>query len=423
MRTGSLLNSNIGDYHLVDFLGAGGMGEVYRAVHAKIGKVVAIKVLTSQTRHDGLSERFINEARIQARLHHQGIATLYDYTEVSGHPCIVMEYIGGQTLDEFIKLHGSLTSAASLQIFQSVAEAVAYIHAHQIVHRDIKSNNIKIGPGGEVKLLDFGIAKSESSPKLTMKGDVIGTIRYMSPEQLKGGAADARSDIWSLGILLYEMLTGDVPFQAETMGELFEQIKNGEYVRPSTIDPFLPRETEAILTRCLKKNPAQRYQSVEEMLADIRRLRRLQMDEQAENPEPKPARFSPLAQKRAVWVASLVLTLLALSSIAVLYFAANGISPSPVAHQFSAPTPVNFNSPQTSNSELKSVLIQAIGGEAEVYQHNEKVGSTPYELKERLGNQVDLVLKRKGFTDKRVAFSVTENKKEYTVVLDPLEGP
>ncbi|HVG38610.1 MAG TPA: serine/threonine-protein kinase [Pyrinomonadaceae bacterium] len=414
MRSGSLLNSNIGDYHLVDFLGAGGMGEVYRGVHAKIGKVVAIKVLTSQTsHHNGLSERFINEARIQARLHHHGIAALYDYSEVCGYPCIVMEYIGGNTLDEYIRFRGSLSPASASAIFQAIAEAVAYIHSHGIVHRDIKSNNIKIGPHGEVKLLDFGIAKSEASPNLTLKGDVIGTLKYMSPEQLKGLPADARSDIWSLGVLYYEMITGDVPFQADTIGNLFEQIKNGDYLRPSKLDPVVPREVEALISRCLKKNPAHRYQSVAEMLGEIRDLR-LRQDDESAGAKPMPPSSWP---KRAALIVS-ALAVLIVCAFSVLYLAASGTPSMPLN-----PTPqfvANEKTPAT-DAELKSVRVQALEGEAEVYQNDRKVGVTPYEFKERLGDKVELVLKRKGYADKRVAFSVTDNKKEYTIALDPLE--
>lgn len=417
MRSGSLLNSTIGDYHLVDFLGAGGMGEVYRAVHAKIGKVVAIKVLTSQARHGegGLSERFINEARIQARLHHPGIATLYDYSEVSGYPCIVMEYIGGQTLDEVVRAHGSLSSAQALKIFQAVAEAVAYIHSHNIVHRDIKSNNIKIGPAGEVKLLDFGIAKSDSSPNLTLKGDVIGTLKYMSPEQLKGGNADARSDVWSLGVLFYEMVAGDVPFQADTIGALFEQIKNGDYARLSAFDSSISRDVELLIARCLKKNPAHRYRTVEELLEDVRRLRALHEDESAS------LRLSPAARRHSrVALASSAAVVVLFGLFAALYLAFGGGPPTPPVNQNQAVL-LPEKTLAIADANLRSVRVQALEGEAEVYQNDQKVGSTPYELKERLGQRIELVLKRKGYADKRVAFSVTDNKKEYTIALDPLE--
>ncbi len=420
MRTGSLLNSNIGEYQLVDFLGAGGMGEVYRAVHSKIGKVVAIKVLTLQTRGGGWHERFINEARIQARLHHPGIATLYDYSEIAGQPCIVMEYVGGETLEEHIKANGSLPLSHALRIFQIVAEAISYIHQHSIIHRDIKSNNIKIGPAGEVKLLDFGIAKSASSPNLTSQGDVIGTFQYMSPEQLKGGVADARSDIWALGILFYEMILGQVPFQSETLGTLFEQIKNGAYLRPSDFDSSLPKEVEAVIARCLKKQPAQRYQSVEELLEDIRGLRDLDVDEKTKY---MPGFFARV-REHAKLLTALGALVLVYSSILYVW-ATRSSEPAAavvVTDQPSGPltrdrVAANRGETRFAESDLRLVRVRAFEGEAEVYRNNQRVGVTPYEVKEPLGKRVELILKRKGFIDKRVEFSVTDNTKEYTIDL------
>ena len=412
MRSGSLLNSNIGDYRLVDFLGAGGMGEVYRAVHSKIGKVVAIKVLTQQMSGGGLSERFINEARIQGRLHHQGIATLFDYSEVCGYPCIVMEYVGGQTLEECIRANGSLPLAHALRIFQAVAEAIVYVHAHAIVHRDIKSNNIKLGPDGEVKLLDFGIAKSESSPNLTSNGNVIGTFQYMSPEQLKGRAADARSDIWALGILLYEMISGQLPFQAETIGSLFEQIQNGSYLRPTALDTSTPKEVEAVIARCLRKRPEQRYQTVGELLEEIRRVQALFIKE---GEESTPSSF-PRARSRVKLLAAL--GVLALMSVAIFYAAASRETSQPEIQRTTPTATVAGGRSPAAAGDFRSVKVQSLEGEAEVYRNNERVGMTPYELKERLGERVELILKRKGFVDKKVQFSVTESKKEYTISLE-----
>ncbi|HVQ37774.1 MAG TPA: serine/threonine-protein kinase, partial [Pyrinomonadaceae bacterium] len=176
MRSGVLLNTSIGDYRLVDFVGAGGMGEVYRAIHLKLGRVVAIKVLSQGDRTPHLIERFNNEARLHARLHHPRIATLHDFIEASGQMCIVMEYVDGQSLDEHIRFAGRMAAPDALRIFRGIVEGVAYIHSNGIIHRDIKSNNIKITAGGEVKLLDFGIARADSSPKLTVVGDVVGTF-------------------------------------------------------------------------------------------------------------------------------------------------------------------------------------------------------------------------------------------------------
>jgi serine/threonine protein kinase len=414
MRSGSLLNSKIGDYQLVDFLGAGGMGEVYRAVHTKIGKVVAIKVLTLQkTGIGGVSDRFINEARIQGRLHHPGIATLFDYSDAGGHPCIVMEFVGGQTLDELIRLNGPFPPVQALKVFQAIAEAVGYIHSNSIVHRDIKSNNIKIDSEGDVKLLDFGIAKAATSPKLTAVGDVIGTFTYMAPELLKGGTADSRSDIWSLGILFYEMVSGEVPFRADTIGQLFEQIRKGSYVRATSLEPLLPAWVETIVSRCLKTNPAQRYRTVDEMLGEIRQLG--VMDPHS-TPDVKPAVF-PAFRSYVTPIAALsFVTLLIVSGI---YFWTNG-GPSQAGITSNAPVVREADITEASSHDLKVVKVQVLEGEAEVYQNDQKVGVTPYKLTEQLGKRVDLVLKRSGYKDKRVEFSVTENKKEYTISLDPV---
>jgi serine/threonine protein kinase len=209
-----LLNSTVDGYRLVDFLGSGGMGEVYRAVHSKLGRVVAIKILTGIQRNPGAVERFLNEARLQAKLQHRHIAALYDFVDFQGQPCIIMEYVDGQTLFDRLQASRCLPLAEAIAIFQAVVEAVCYIHEQHIVHRDIKPTNIKVSPAGEVKLLDFGIAKAVFSQSLTAIGSVIGTPQYLSPEQIQGKPADARSDIWSLGVLLYEMVTGRFPFEA-----------------------------------------------------------------------------------------------------------------------------------------------------------------------------------------------------------------
>ena len=268
----SLLNSTIGEYRLIDYVGAGGMGEVYRAVHSKIGRVAAVKMMTRAGRDPRSIERFLNEARIQASLHHPNIATLYDFCEVSGQPCIIMEFVDGQALDDHIAANGSLPASEALFILQAVAEALSYMHSHGIVHRDIKSNNIKITSQGGVKLLDFGIAKDNSTPAFTQAGDVIGTLQYLSPELLKGGAADLRSDIWALGVLLYEMVAGRPPFEAATIGQLYEKISKASFTQATVIRSGLPREIDGVIARCLKKNPADRFQSMPELLAETTRL-------------------------------------------------------------------------------------------------------------------------------------------------------
>ncbi|HWP42943.1 MAG TPA: serine/threonine-protein kinase, partial [Blastocatellia bacterium] len=282
MGNSNLLNATIGEYRIVGTIGAGGMGEVYRAVHNKIGRVAAVKVLSQATRSPEFVDRFLNEARIQASLQHPNIATLYDFLEFNNQPCIIMEFVEGQTLTEYIGMRGALHLAEAVPIFRAVVEALAYVHDRGIIHRDIKSNNIKITPTGQVKLLDFGIAKSGSSPALTVAGGFVGTLQYVSPEQFTGGIADARSDVWALGVLLYEMVTGRLPFDATTIGKLYEQINAAAYTPASAVIANLPREIEAIIGRCLRRNPAERYQKAGQLLEDVCRLQ--------SQPAPAPPR-------------------------------------------------------------------------------------------------------------------------------------
>src|SRR5262245_20685424 len=208
---------NVGKYSVQAFLGEGGMGAVYKGYDESLDRYVAIKELKT----DGLDrakdiQRFCNEARIQATLHHPNIATLYEFLEASGQPYIVMEYVDGQTLLERLRRSGRLAVMEVLEIFRSVGLAVNHLHAHGIIHRDLKPNNIKINAAGQVKLLDFGIAKQESAHRLTTTGKVSGTLNRLSPEQWQYGASDHRTDIWQLGAILYEMATGVPPFEAET---------------------------------------------------------------------------------------------------------------------------------------------------------------------------------------------------------------
>jgi len=420
MQSGASLNKAIGEYRPVDFLGAGGMGEVYRAVHARTGRVVAIKTLNRASRNPNMAERFRNEASIQAQLWHPNIARLYDFVETGEQLCIIMEYVDGETLHHHIQAVGPLMFADTLAIFRPVVEAIAYLHDHEIVHRDIKSNNIKLTSKGEVKLLDFGIAKAGNSPQLTAMGDVIGTFEYLSPEQLTGSPADARSDIWALGVLLYEMVSGRVPFDATTIGRLVEQISKGEYQSPSQRNPGVPREIEAIIARCLKRNPAARYQTAHELLTDVRRAMT------ALNPPPAGSAIQtttlPAPWLRNNWqtltIAAMALTIVALL---VILATSGGVSPPPqsssapaAAPNVAAPTPTAATA---ASAEMRSVRINTLEGRADVYRNSQMVGTTPYEITAPLGERVRLTLKRAGYEDELLDFVITENKKEYTITM------
>jgi eukaryotic-like serine/threonine-protein kinase len=421
MNRAALLNSYIGEYLLVDFLGAGGMGEVYRGVHSKIGRVVAIKVLTQAVSGPAFIERFLNEARIQASLHHQNIATLYDFLEFNGQPCIVMEYVDGLPLVESIAARGGLPPAEALRIFQAVVEAIQYIHSQGIVHRDIKSNNIKVGSTGDVKLLDFGIARGNSTPSLTMTGDVVGTLQYLAPEQVKGGTADQRSDTWALGALLYEMVTGKAPFESPTIGQLCEKIGKAAYAPAAALNAAVPQDVEAIIARCLKKKPSERYQTARDLLDDVRRLALAPSSPSSRKTDRRLHGVTGENWRALSIVAGVVFALLV---GIVLFLQPSGGGPGELQRQAANKNTASaFDNRAKSSSnartqgEMKSYLIEAVDGAAEVYLNGQKVGTTPYEFKAQIGERVNLLLKRSGYNDRREEITLGENKKTFSFSL------
>lgn len=454
MSRSSFLNSTVGEYRLVDFLGAGGMGEVFRATHAKIGRVAAIKILTDASSRGEFVERFFNEARIQASLQHPNIATLYDFLEHQGRPCIVMEYVDGVTLADHIRLHGALPFAESVRIFKLIVGAIDYVHRNGVIHRDIKSNNIKISSASHVKLLDFGIAKGQTSMSLTMTGGVIGTPSYLSPEQLRGAVADARTDIWALGVLLYEMMTGRLPFEASTLGELCDKIGGAIYPPAEQLNAAVPRDVSQIIARCLKKNPADRYQSAHDLFQHVESLN-LRATQAAPPPQqrgaaeltaayqknstPRQADYghgggvfvdggstaggdSPAAHRpwvhrhwKMVAAGSTLLGLLALIAVTVAVFLAlggGGTAADPVQNGNVA---VVINNNAARPVAMKIVTIDVDEGRAQVYLDSRLVGTTPHKLEARIGDRVKLMLRRDGYADKNVDLDISPNKPVYTI--------
>lgn len=416
MSSSFLINSMVGEYRLIDFLGAGGMGEVYRGMHDKIGRVAAIKVLTVAARSDpGFVQRFFNEARIQASLQHPNIATLYDFLECQGQPCIVMEYVDGETLCDRVRPYGPMHPTEALQIFAAVVDAITYIHANGIIHRDIKSNNIKIGTGGQVKLLDFGIAKGNMSPGLTETGSVVGTLEYISPEQLATGAADPRSDIWALGVLLYEMMTGRVPFEAQTLGALCDMISRVEYPNPKQHNPTVPSDVAAIISRCLKKNPSDRYQSAAALLADVRRAQAaLAAGPSKSNPNPYapttpqttwpqptagPQANSNLLKFSGIGLLTIVFLILA--AVGVYYAMGDGA------------TVTGTDTPAVGlMGNTKTVKVAMMDGPAEIWQGDKMLGVKEVNVTAPIGQRVTLKLKR-GDQVRIVSFDITTNSPDY----------
>jgi len=475
MTAGLPMHSSIGPYRVVDYIGAGGMGTVYRVAHRATGRVAAAKVLNTAAAPRAL-ERFRNEARILQALSHPAISQMYEFLEVNGAPCLVMEYVDGETLEQLIRTRGPLPLADAIRIFAALADAVSYIHQRGIVHRDLKTNNVKVDALGAVKLLDFGIAVGDATPRLTSTGNVVGTLMSLAPEQLRTGRAEPRSDIWALGVLFYEMITGRLPFESGAEGFIGEKILRGSFTPASEHRPDIPREVDRVIARCLKVRPDDRYATAEALLTD---LRALQSGEKTPGHVPSLGALGGLGGLGSVVPRDLLRTSgevattlarewrLALSGAlviaAIAFFAWSVRSPDesegppsgsgtatlgsgPVVPDTIAVASGHENDgaggresgdsavrpPITPAGErdagrqgvtggLRSLadsvsrrplIIRVLEGTADVYLDNVRVGTTPYRWTAPVGTEVQLMLRRAGCDDLRRPLRLEEGMQE-----------
>lgn len=279
------IEQTISHYRLLTKIGAGGMGEVYLAEDAQLQRRVAFKLLPPTTVSDQQAKkRLLREARAAATLDHPNICTVYEVGEADGHSFIAMQYIEGAMLAEEIK-KGALAWRDALEVAIQIADALAEAHAHNVIHRDIKPGNIMLTSRQQVKVLDFGLAKVSHAPQgvnteaqteelLSRSGVVMGTMPYMSPEQLRGEVVDARTDIFSFGIVLYEMLTGQQPFVRQSGAEIVSALLTEEPTALSTYAPETPVELQRILRKCLEKDRERRYQTMHDVATDLHNLQR-----------------------------------------------------------------------------------------------------------------------------------------------------
>jgi serine/threonine-protein kinase len=263
-----------GRYRIQRKLGAGGMADVYLAEDQELGRRVAIKILNGRHANDDqFIERFRREAKNAAALNHPNIVSIYDRGEAEDTYYIAMEYLDGRTLKELIVGRGAAPINVAIEYARQILSALRFAHRHGIVHRDIKPHNVLVDSEGRVKVTDFGIARAGTS-QMTETGSIVGTAQYLSPEQARGGEVDPRSDLYSLGIVLYELLTGKTPFEGETPVEIAMKHLSTAPKPPSSLRPDVPRELDMVVLRALAKNPDDRYQSADEMEADLERVSR-----------------------------------------------------------------------------------------------------------------------------------------------------
>jgi serine/threonine-protein kinase len=264
-----LRHRKVGPYRVLGELGRGGMAVVYRGIHEQIQREAALKELLPEGQKDKETlSRFHREALALAAFRHQNIVTLYDLVEKNDSLFMVMELVDGPTLQELIK-DGPLPAAEAAVIGARIASALDHAHFRHIIHRDLKPSNVMLTKAGEVKLMDFGIAKDVDLVALTQQGMAVGTPAYMSPEQVTGVTLDPRTDIFSLGVLLYEALTGARPFQGKTAGEIFAKIRDGKYTPLSKVAPHLPKPLLSIIKRALEVKPEHRFPDAAAMRREL----------------------------------------------------------------------------------------------------------------------------------------------------------
>ncbi|HFD38551.1 MAG TPA: serine/threonine protein kinase [Anaerolineae bacterium] len=359
MMIPNLVGSRLGKYEIRAEIGRGGMGTVYLGYDPLLDRKVAVKVLAPHLAWESdFVERFLREARSAARLRHPSIVTIYDVGHEGNWYFLVMEYLAGPTLAQLIARQGPMSSSRALPILRQLADALDYAHRQGLIHRDVKPGNVIISDEGQATLTDFGVARAAQETRLTATGSVVGTPRYMSPEQARGDALDHRSDLYSLGVVAYEMLTGQVPFTATTPHAVLHKLI---YEAPPPVRsrrPDLPPAIEPVMARALAKAPESRYQTGRELVQALEQALAAPASAPPESrpappptvtaaPVPTPAPAPPTAPPSARWVWLWWLL------VSVLGWALGWIPGMALAEQIG-----HFIGPYTALAEIVGSLVQ-----------------------------------------------------------------
>src|SRR5215472_15614103 len=316
MNSAAILESGVllaGRYEIVSMLGLGGMGAVYKAYDRDIERVIALKVIRPDlATHPEVLQRFKQELLLARKVSHKNVVRIFDVRESGGIKFITMEYIDGRDLRSLLGQHGKLPAAEALDIMHQVCLGLAAAHAEGVIHRDLKPGNIMRDQHGRVVVMDFGLARNIGGGGMTQTGAMLGTMEYMSPEQAKAEPLDERSDLFTVGLILYELITGKTPYQADSaLASLLKRTKE-RAVSMSEIDASIPRALSAVVAKCLETEPKNRYQSINELVTAIEEL-------QGKRPSSVYAQPSPVgvSSRTVVMISSAVAVIVTAIAIGV----------------------------------------------------------------------------------------------------------
>ncbi|MEP7163242.1 MAG: serine/threonine-protein kinase [Ferruginibacter sp.] len=395
--------TEIAGYHLAERIGSGGMGDVYKAYNASLKRMAAVKILHQKE----MAERFKNEAYIQSSVSHPNIACLYEYLIMGDTPCIIMEYVEGDTLDVYMHRRGKLSNKETENILRQVASALAYLHNKDILHRDIKPQNFKVQPNGTVTMLDFGIAKSKYTPKLTQLGFVVGTTEYMAPEQFQQ-RVEKKSDIWSLGVMTYELLTGYLPFEANNPVTLRAKIEKGGFTDPKIMVPQVSEKLKTVIDKSLRLNITSRISAAE--------ITKLFDDKQPEQAAPVkiPFNFKPkfnVSRKQMTIAASVVFII-----IVMIFVATRPGEKDPGINEKERAATTEKDQ-QPGNLEKLTIATPSVPNAYLVFPD----GSTqnlPYDISGKDGENFKFTIKAEGYISREIEVPITNRRKSYQYYLE-----
>ena len=408
MRYDSGHITEIAGYRLTTRLGSGGMGDVYKAYNATLNRTAAIKILHQKE----MGDRFRNEAYIQSSVTHPNIARLYEYLVTGETACIIMEFVEGDPLDVYLHRRGKLSNEETENIVKQIAAALAYLHSKDILHRDIKPQNFKVQPNGIITMLDFGIAKNKYTPKLTQQGYMVGTTEYMAPEQFRQ-QVEKKSDIWSLGVLAYELITGHMPFGADNAVTMRFKIEKGDYTKPRILIPAVSDKLNTVIEKCLQVNPVTRISAsgVELLLGDKK------TETVPKNKiTPKSKTTTPIQLKVSRKTGMIAFAVVLIIAVAIIML--NGSDEKPPDGGLSGE---KDNTEQQSSEQQKLTIDVPNASNAYIVFPDGSTEKLPYDIRGKEGENFQFTLKADGYESKKIEVPISVGRKSYEYNLEKIK--